>query len=86
MNIEKPVRSLELRGFKVSRFATGKEAADYLAREGVDVRGGLHCAPGAHRFLGTLERGAVRASVGHETTFEDVEALLRAVKKMLREN
>ena len=31
MNIEKTVRSLELRGFKVSRFATGKEAADYLA-------------------------------------------------------
>ena len=59
--------------------------ADYLAREGIAVRGGLHCAPGAHRFLGTLERGAVRASVGHETTFEDVEALLRAVKKMLRE-
>ena len=65
---------------------TSSEAADYLAREGVAVRGGLHCAPGAHRFLGTLERGAVRASVGHETTFEDVEALLRAVKKMLREN
>ena len=65
---------------------TSSEAADYLAREGGAVRGGLHCAPGAHRFLGTLERGAVRASVGHETTFEDVEALLRAVKKMLREN
>ena len=31
MSIEKTVRSLELRGFKVSRFATGKEAADYLA-------------------------------------------------------
>ena len=61
------------------------QAADYLDREGIAVRGGLHCAPGAHRFLGTLERGAVRASVGHETTFEDVEALLRAVKKMLRE-
>ena len=64
---------------------TSSEAADYLDREGIAVRGGLHCAPGAHRFLGTLERGAVRASVGHETTFEDVEALLRAVKKMLRE-
>ena len=49
------------------------------------MRGGLHCAPGAHHFLGTLERGAVRASVGHATSFEDVEALLRAVKKMLRE-
>lgn len=65
---------------------TSAQAADYLDREGIAVRGGLHCAPGAHRFLGTLERGAVRASVGHATSFEDVEALLRAVKKMLRES
>ena len=64
---------------------TSAQAADYLDREGIAVRGGLHCAPGAHRFLGILERGAVRASVGHATSFEDVEALLRAVKKMLRE-
>ena len=64
---------------------TSAQAADYLDREGIAVRGGLHCAPGAHHFLGTLERGAVRASVGHATSFEDVEALLRAVKKMLRE-
>ena len=63
---------------------TSAEAADYLDREGVAVRRAA-LRPGAHRFLGTLERGAVRASVGHETTFEDVEALLRAVKKMLRE-
>ena len=60
-------------------------APDHLDREACAVRGGRHCARGAHCFLGTLERGAVRASVGHETTFEDVEALLRAVKKMLRE-
>ena len=64
---------------------TSSQAADYLDREGIAVRGGLHCAPGAHRFLGTLQRGAVRASVGHATSFEDVEALLQAVKKMLKE-
>lgn len=32
MNIEKTVRNLELRGFKVSRFSTGAEAAEYLAQ------------------------------------------------------
>ena len=58
------------------------QAADALARRGFDVRGGLHCAPGAHRFLGTLERGAVRASVGHETTFEEVEGFVEAVKSL----
>ncbi len=64
---------------------TSAQVADFLDGEGIAVRGGLHCAPGAHRFLGTLRRGAVRASVGHATTFEEVEALLRAVKRMLRE-
>ena len=32
MNIEKTIRSMELRGFKVSHFATGEQAADYLAQ------------------------------------------------------
>ena len=56
------------------------QAADALARRGIAVRGGLHCAPEAHRFLGTLDRGAVRASVGYANTFEDVERFLAAVR------
>ena len=59
--------------------------ADALAREGICVRGGLHCAPGAHQFLGTLRRGAVRASFGGMNTGDDVEALLRAVKRIIAE-
>ena len=55
------------------------QVADALARQDIAVRGGLHCAPGAHRFLGTLDRGAVRASVGHANTFSEAEAFLRAV-------
>ena len=31
MNVEKTIRNLELRGYSVKRFATGKEAADYLS-------------------------------------------------------
>ena len=58
------------------------QAADALARQDIAVRGGLHCAPGAHRFLGTLSRGAVRASVGHANTFAEVEAFLAAVRAL----
>lgn len=32
MNLEKAIKNLELRGFHVSHFATGAEAADYLAK------------------------------------------------------
>lgn len=58
------------------------QAADALAAKGFEVRGGLHCAPGAHRFLGTLSRGAVRASVGHATTFEEIEQFIEAVSRL----
>ncbi len=59
------------------------QTADALARRDIAVRGGLHCAPEAHRFLGTLRRGAVRASIGHANTFEEVERFLQAVRALL---
>ena len=60
------------------------QLADALANRGIAVRGGLHCAPGAHRFLGTLERGAVRASLGHANTFEEVDRFVEALDKCIR--
>ena len=59
-----------------------QETAAMMNRAGIAVRGGLHCAPGVHRFLGTLESGAVRASPGIYNTREDVLALARAVENM----
>lgn len=61
---------------------TSSQTADMLAQADVAVRGGLHCAPGAHQFLATLRRGAVRASVGHSNTFGEVEQFLRTVRKI----
>lgn len=61
---------------------SSSHAADLLDDQGFAVRGGLHCAPGAHSVLGTLRRGAVRASVGHETTFEEVEAFVACVRTL----
>lgn len=63
---------------------SSSEVADALGRRGIAVRGGLHCAPGAHRVLGTLRRGAVRASVGHANRFEEVDQFLKMVSEILQ--
>lgn len=65
--------------FNVGDFSSS-QAADALDRAGFAVRGGLHCAPGTHAVLGTLKRGAVRASIGHANTFEEIEAFAKAVR------
>ena len=47
----------------------------------IAVRAGLHCAPDAHRCIGTLQSGGtVRASCGFFNTPDDVDALLEAVR------
>lgn len=51
---------------------------------GVQTRSGLHCAPEAHRVLGTSEHGAVRFSLGWASTAADVEAAVTAVDAACR--
>lgn len=46
---------------------------EVLSRKGIAVRGGLHCAPLAHRSAGTLENGTVRISLSPFVTQEEVE-------------
>nr|WP_240415786.1 aminotransferase class V-fold PLP-dependent enzyme [Paenibacillus periandrae] len=50
----------------------------------IAVRAGYHCTPLAHEAAGTLERGAVRASVGYFTTGEEVDRLVAAVKEIAK--
>ena len=57
-----------------------EEIARRLAREGICVRAGYHCAPLAHEALGTLARGAVRLGFGAFNTLSDLDALWRALK------
>ena len=52
---------------------------------GILVRDGLHCAPSAHRTLGTFPTGAVRISPGPFQTIEDMDALLQALWDISRE-
>jgi len=49
---------------------------------GIAVRSGYHCTPLAHACAGTTATGAVRASVGWNTTESDVDALIEAVREI----
>ena len=46
---------------------------------GIAVRAGLHCAPFAHRRLGTIECGAVRFSPGVFNTEEEIDRVIDAM-------
>ena len=67
--------------FNIGEMDSG-EAADWLNEEKICVRGGLHCAPAIHAYLGTS--GAVRASLGPYNTEREVDALLKSVEAMAR--
>jgi cysteine desulfurase / selenocysteine lyase len=50
---------------------------------GIEVRAGLHCAPGVHRALGTFDRGGtVRFSVGPFNTPEQIDAAIESVRQI----
>ncbi|MDD6046500.1 MAG: aminotransferase class V-fold PLP-dependent enzyme [bacterium] len=61
--------------------ADNAEAAFRLESEfGILTRCGLHCAPSAHKTLGTFPQGTVRFSLGFSSTAADVNAALAALR------
>ncbi len=56
------------------------EVSEALEKEyGICVRSGLHCAPLAHKSLGTYPAGTVRFSFGYYNTMRDVKQAADAV-------
>lgn len=53
--------------------------ADELSRSGFETRPGLHCAPSAHRTLGTFPEGSLRVSLGWYNERSDVDAFIDAL-------
>lgn len=55
-----------------------------LDRKDIAVRMGLHCAPSAHRTIGTFDSGGtVRLSPGYFTTDEEIEETIKAFREMI---
>ena len=63
----------------------GAAIASRLDREfDIACRAGLHCAPEAHRSIGTIETGTVRFGIGWSNTAEDVCRLTEALGTILQ--
>jgi len=66
----------------------GKDNANiaYLLERdyGIKTRCGMHCAPSAHKTLGTFPRGTVRFSLGHFNTKEEIEYTVDAINRVLK--
>jgi len=61
------------------------EVATQLDEEySIMTRCGLHCAPTAHKAIGTFPRGVVRCSFGHKNTEAEVDKLLFALRNITK--
>jgi len=52
---------------------------------GIMCRVGLHCAPGAHRTIGTFPKGTIRLSAGAWTTADEIDAAIVAIAEIAEE-
>ena len=55
-------------------------AQELESRYGIMTRIGLHCAPSAHRTIGTFPQGTVRAGIGYFTTPSEVAHLIQSLE------
>lgn len=71
--------SFNIRGMDCER------VADLLDRRyGIAVRAGFHCAPFAHRAIGTAEGGCVRISVSMFNTESDIRNAAEAIRDIIK--
>lgn len=64
----------------------GTAAMELSDRWGIETRPGLHCAPRAHRTLGSYPAGALRVSIGYFNTEQEVDMAVKAIITIAREN
>jgi cysteine desulfurase family protein len=74
-----PVVSFNIKGFDCGQVSMCLEH-DY----GIITRSGLHCAPLAHKTIGTLETGTCRLSCGLFNDEEEVKLVLQALNNTAR--
>ncbi|MBA7636224.1 putative cysteine desulfurase [subsurface metagenome] len=72
----------------VSITVAGKQVSEIGLRldeeEGILSRVGLHCAPAAHKTIGSFPEGTIRLAPGVFTTMNDICATIWAIEKVVR--
>lgn len=75
-NLYVPVLSFNLKNMN------SQETAQFLNDRGIAVRAGLHCAPTAHKKIGTESMGTVRISPSFYNNVSEAEFLLKTLKNL----
>ncbi|HHV38476.1 MAG TPA: aminotransferase class V-fold PLP-dependent enzyme [Tepidimicrobium sp.] len=88
------IEGIELIGKKISDGRTGIISVNFLNNDnglvahrlskeyGIMSRSGLHCAPSAHKTLGTFPKGTVRFSISHFTTPKEIDFAIDCIAKI----
>lgn len=74
-----PVYSVNIKGMDNAKLA--RDLSDIY---GIETRPGLHCAPLAHRTLGTFPEGALRISPGYFNTADDINLAVSALRELAK--
>lgn len=77
------VKRVGVLSFALSGYRADEVAAILDEHFDIAVRGGLHCAPLAHQFLGTTPDGLIRVSIGAFNNLEDIDQLTTAVREII---
>jgi cysteine desulfurase family protein len=80
-----PERQTATLSFNMDRMAPSEVGLRLDDEYGILCRVGLHCAPAAHKTLGTFPGGTVRFGLSAFNTAEEVQAALDAVRQLASE-
>jgi selenocysteine lyase/cysteine desulfurase len=75
--LQASVISINIRGYD-----PGEAGAILDQAFDIKVRTGLHCAPQAHKSIGTFPKGTIRLSPGYFNTCQDIEKTIQAIRQI----
>lgn len=77
-------QKLPITSFNIKNIAPIHLASMLYKEHQMITRAGVHCAPLAHKVLGTDPMGCVRVSIGHANVEADISILVSAIKKIIK--
>jgi cysteine desulfurase family protein len=69
--------------FNIAGITSAEAALEFDERFRILCRPGLHCAPAAHRTIGTFPRGTIRFGFGYFNTEEEISMALEAIRSLI---
>lgn len=79
-----PMEKMATLSFNLRDFSPSEVASRLEETSGILSRPGLHCAPSAHRTIGTFPEGTVRFGLGCFNTSEEVNEAITTIDRLTR--